>query len=242
MHSSLPQDLLLRVSKKNCLHRFIVRSYTGRSYPKKEYLRCKLIRGHKKAIRALNLNKPAKAGLAKFNLSNHKAGQIWSEFSKIYQNNSEFFLDKSRTEAGPLTDGKTKRNDFGLPVTRSFNDSFCKYYFEYECIRKSFVLFVQLVFCDFDIKELSQKFNFDCCGNQKHEISCFEKWLSLKEYITGIMMVGVERQPVVKYAQFDSLPNFLTIHDFGDKHSDDDQSDVFCQRIVLMKQRMSDIN
>ena len=61
--------------------------------------------------------------------------------SEVFGANKEAIISSCKTEAGPLTDGKKKRVT-KTGVQKSFNDKFCKEYFQHEAVRESFFYYL----------------------------------------------------------------------------------------------------
>ena len=95
--------------------------------------------------------------------------------TKLFNANKRLFCEVSKTEAGPYTDGKSKRKKSRVRIERSFNDAFCKNYFIHDIVRESFYLYTQLIFSEFDLPQLIEKFQFSCCQTKEHDIDCIEK-------------------------------------------------------------------
>lgn len=182
--------------------------------PKKEYLRCKLIRGHKRAIRQIKKGIIPKTTLHKFDLNNRKSLRIWNEMIKIFENHTQIFLEISKTESGPNTDGKAKRKSSSTKIEKSFNSAFCKKYFLHEEVRRSYFFYVQLLFVEFDIMTLISKFQFRCCREDVHSVNCIQNWIGLKNYITEEMIVELELIPFILDYYPVSLPSFIDLLEF----------------------------
>ncbi|OMJ79188.1 hypothetical protein SteCoe_20840 [Stentor coeruleus] len=176
--------------------------------PKKEYLRCKLIRGHKRAIRQLTKGIIPPATLHKFDINNSKALSIWERMKKIYDENIQFFVNLSKTEAGPKTDGKARRQVISENIQKSFNHKFCSDYFQPECVRESFYYYVLLIYAEFDIPLLIEKFQFFCCKDDGHSIKCIDKWMMLRDYITIFMFSELNLTPYIENTELISLPDY----------------------------------
>ncbi|OMJ87388.1 hypothetical protein SteCoe_10895 [Stentor coeruleus] len=176
--------------------------------PKKEYLRCKLIRGHKRAIRQLTKGVIPLATLHKFDINNTRALRIWERMRKIYDDNRCFFTEISKTEAGPNTDGKSKRQGDPDDNQKSFNLKFCQDYFLQECVRESFYFYALLIYSDFDINILIEKLQYFCCKENEHTIKCIEKWIMLREYITIYMFQELQLRPYREYTELISFPDY----------------------------------
>ena len=162
--------------------------------PKKEYLRCKLIRGHKRANRQIEKSiKPTKT-LHKFNPENPKAQSYWKKLTEIYFQNYETLGNTSLTISGPRTDGKHKRQYESSYMHNSFNEKFCQQYFKEVAVRKSFYYYVKLVFSEFNPETLCEKFEFRCCAGE-HFGECYQKWKGMKLYILNDMIRDLGWEP-----------------------------------------------
>ncbi|OMJ71960.1 hypothetical protein SteCoe_29694 [Stentor coeruleus] len=197
--------------------------------PKKEYLRCKLIRGHKRAIRQLTKGIIPTATLHKFDIKNSKALSIWEKMKKIYDDNIQFFVHLSKTEAGPKTDGKARRQVISESIPKSFNNNFCSEYFQPECVRESFYYYVLLIYAKFDAGLLIEKFQFFCCKDDDHSVKCIDKWMMLKDYITIFMFTELNLTPYKENTELISLPDykkFIILEDvFVDKKCNKSNTD-----------------
>ena len=89
----------------------------------------------------------------------------------------------ARTDSGPLTDGRSKRKKPAEDTQRTFNDNFCKEYFESEEVRRSWHMYIDLMFCQTSCNGLSEKLGILCCDEEDHSIECENKWSMMKEYL-----------------------------------------------------------
>ena len=152
--------------------------------PKKEYVRCKVIRGHKKLIRSLLENSIPKKGIAKFKLGCTFRGVPYRKFQDHLNENQKVLMEISFTESGPLTDGKhKKRSKEKNSYQSSFNNEFCAEYFENQVIRESFKLFCEIIFSKHNPKSLIKRLGFGCCNSGIHTLECYESWQCLKYYL-----------------------------------------------------------
>ncbi|OMJ86249.1 hypothetical protein SteCoe_12314 [Stentor coeruleus] len=149
--------------------------------PKKEYIRTKLIRGHKRAIRQAITNQFPKKTIHKVDELNKIQYDSW----EIFKNNAiklcPQIIELSKTENGPLTDGKNRRllektKDFHY---KTWNDYFVKDYFSNQYIRESFKLYIDVIFAVMDCDDLCTRFGFNCCQSEKHLTCCIEAWNEL---------------------------------------------------------------
>jgi hypothetical protein len=189
--------------------------------PKKEYLRCKLIRGHKRAIRQIISGMIPKATINKFETKDLKAYSTWVLLKKIVLANREIFSTLSKTEAGPLTDGRAKR--LPRPETnspKSFNFNFSKNYFSIPTARESFFTYINLIFVNFNPEALCKKFDFYCCRFEIHNIECMEKWNELYKYITQDMLEELSLEPFIATNKFLNLPKYSIFSNFLNTDND----------------------
>jgi len=155
--------------------------------PKKEYLRCKLIRGCKKFMRHLAQKKdPHK--ITKFKKTTPKIKRIWEKMQKFREFNLETLEEFSKTDT-TLSD----------EVYKSYNSKFCSRFFENLLVRKVFRQYIKLLFVDFEVNRLEKEFNFSCCVERKHDDFCLFAWEELKKYILSEMVdevLGIEEKVV----------------------------------------------
>lgn len=170
--------------------------FTKRKHPKKEYLRCKVIRGHKRALRQAFANKIPIATIHKVNILEKSEREAWVKFKDHANLNKNQLFSRSKTENGPITDGVSKRNQqeiISSSIQKSFNDSFCRYYFT-QVIIDSFKLYIDVVFATFEAKNLEKRFEMKCCEENEekvHDSECIEKWETLKKYLIEDMLVDL---------------------------------------------------
>ena len=139
--------------------------------PKKDYMRCKMIRGHKRATRQLLKGIiPKKTYLHRFDIDDMRSLKIWLEIKSIVEKNLQVFTKISKTISGP----KTGKNSEAESIEKSFNLSFCFNYFSDENIRLSYYYYIQLIFSNFDLNVLCDKFQFKCCLKNRHNIECIQ--------------------------------------------------------------------
>ena len=127
--------------------------------PKKEYIRCAMIRAHKKAVRQLK--------------TLQEGQDLWNAFHQASQ--SPIVHELAQTKKGPVTDGSSG-------VYKSFNNKFCQDYFATEEMRRSYSLFVDYFFAGREPSALCKKFRIRCCPNS-HGIVCVELWDTFKHYV-----------------------------------------------------------
>ncbi|OMJ95163.1 hypothetical protein SteCoe_1537 [Stentor coeruleus] len=182
--------------------------------PKKEYVRCKVIRGHKKMIRNIIDNKFPTKGIIKINSKDKKQLQLYRFFQDHYADHASDLDEISKTESGPLTDGKARRKNSKtkLDTENSFNNTFCKEYFTSQSVRESFCIFIELVFTKIDPDCLKERFGFSCCQGRLHNLDCYDKWMILKFYLQDEMFVTLDYcKPDINIENNDLLPSISSI-------------------------------
>ncbi|OMJ68761.1 hypothetical protein SteCoe_33702 [Stentor coeruleus] len=157
--------------------------------PKKEYIRCKIIRGQKRAIRHALNNKIPTTTLHKVNHLNPNEIQAWNNFVLDIIKNSDTFIKISKTENGPKTDGAAKRKNkehfVSSKIQKTFNDHFCKGYFFNPLVLENYKLYIDVIFALNEPENLVKRFDFSCCRsrNISHFPDCYIKWENLKQYL-----------------------------------------------------------
>ncbi|OMJ67672.1 hypothetical protein SteCoe_35089 [Stentor coeruleus] len=216
---SMNRYLLLENIKENekvdvfVLRNFISDKFSTPKPPKKEYLRCKIIRGHKRAMRQIIKGKTPKATLHKFSTDDFRSLDVWRCLKVVINQNPNLFMDCSNTVSGPKTDGQAKRKN-SEGIEKSFNIAFCSNYFSHEEVRESYYYYIQLLFTNFDLKVLCEKFNFKCCNGDPHKINCVEKWVMLKEYLEYHMIKELDLEPFVLDLSVSGLPSYEVVNEF----------------------------
>ncbi|OMJ86329.1 hypothetical protein SteCoe_12180 [Stentor coeruleus] len=153
--------------------------------PKKEYVRTKLIRGHKRAQRqCLQELKPEKT-IHKINQNNKHQLKSWDAFKNHVISLSDVIKETSKTENGPLTDGRNRRflDSINKDVPKTCNDEFVKDYFKSIYMRESFKLYINVIFSGQKPKDLCERFGFSCCNRSNHLARCKEIWAELYEQL-----------------------------------------------------------
>ena len=123
----------------------------------------------------------------------------------IYRKNPDEISSASRTDSGPLTDGKTKRTSKREKEHKSFNNEFCRDFFKSENMKKAFCLLIDLIYSAFDAETLCKKFKFRCCS-KNHSDECCHKWVELRDYFTNLYFPELElqRSPLLIYSNNES--------------------------------------
>lgn len=175
--------------------------------PKKEYVRCMLIRGHKRMIRQSKKLTPPKKTLNKVNVYNFEQVDCWNSLCENVKENREILEEIAKTEKGPATDGKAKRGTSEKPE-RSFNNGYCREYFASAEVEYSYRMYVDVLFTENDLNAMCNKFKITCCNPEmNHDVEvCKVKWASLREYLKFILIEELrENSDLAKGADEESL-------------------------------------
>ncbi|CAG9332021.1 unnamed protein product [Blepharisma stoltei] len=181
------------------------------SPPKKEYLRCKLIRGFKRAIRQIRKNVLPSKTLNRIRGNPYNALRVWQALAGCYEKYMTVLEPLSCTEKGPKTDGKLKKRIRGRYLEKSFNSTFCIEFFSHIGVRESFYYYVEFLFADLNPEVLCDKFDFMCCKGF-HSPECVEKWLLIKKYMNCYMIQDLGLEPWFPQNHSNSfLPSIFTV-------------------------------
>jgi hypothetical protein len=155
--------------------------------PKRDDFRTMIIRGHKRGIRqCLKGVLPLKT-VNKINIRNHAQVDAWEACCVYNIQNKARLAHLAKTENGPLTEAKKKRessiDNVSIEKSKTFNDHHCKQYFQSEIVRKSFELYINCIFSENNCDLLSKKFGFNCCVDGVHTNYCYEKWQCLHDQL-----------------------------------------------------------
>lgn len=153
--------------------------------PKKEYIRTKLIRGHKRAQRQCFQKFNPDKTIHKIDPNNKYQLKSWEIFKNHVTNFADTIREMSKTENGPLTDGKNRRllDSISRDVPKTCNDEFVKEYFKSAYMRESFKLYINVIFARQTPKELCERFGFNCCDGSNHLAMCKEIWAELYDQL-----------------------------------------------------------
>ncbi|CAG9314088.1 unnamed protein product [Blepharisma stoltei] len=205
--SSIVEDLVWEVKrpgrKKEPDSELLSRFKTKKGIPpKKEYLRCKLIRGHKKLNRQIQSGNLSSKHICAFKQESQRGLLIWNRLQQHFFANRNVLEVESQTESGPTTDGKKKRRKIDKATQKSFNAAFIRHYFNHEATKVSFYYYIELIFLDLDPGILCQKFQFQCCQSENHFDACRESWIALKSYLQRTMLTDLGIPPYIPKDEF----------------------------------------
>ena len=145
----------------------------SRKCPKKEYYRIKLIRTWKKNLRKI----------IKSEENNQIIFPIYDPFYLHYFENKARLVSIANTKNGPQAKAKNKKiSKSDSQEAKSFNNKFVAGMFMDQACLESFRLYVISEFKGKDCEELSNRFDFMCCKNNKHGKVCQDLWNKLMKF------------------------------------------------------------
>ena len=166
-------------------------------HPKHEYYLAMMIRACKKAVRiaySCNSTIPS-GGLFKHLYKNPEAVRKWANFEEYVLQHPEL-MPVAKTEAGPATDGKSKRLTEEDSEFHSFNKKYIQHHFTQEAVRTAHYYCTEMIFegnCD----QLCESMKFKCHLRGTHTKECEKKWRGLKTYTQGGMIREVGWEPFI---------------------------------------------
>ena len=175
-----PETLLLAKFRNNKLRKGQANA------PKKEYLRVKVIRGLKRAIREVTSGRPPSR--KKLHNPAPSASLHWTIFSDFIIANSGFPRLAATCE-GPATEGKTYRIATGEKY-RCYNNQCCKDFFDSQLVRQAYHLYLELIFANAEDRDLAEKFGFTAIGKSKEERMA--AWNELRSYLSVALLAELE--------------------------------------------------
>lgn len=158
---------------------------------KKEYLRAHIIRKHKKLLRLAFSAKRKNINDAQIKKKLYLYKNHIDIFNVHAIENKGILIKYSKTEEGPLTDGKTKNKSNNFE--RSYNTSFCIRYFQVPEVVASFLLMIDILFADRNPDGLCKIFKYYCCGKKEHSRNCLDSWELLFEFYTVHFLAEIEK-------------------------------------------------
>ncbi|OMJ84369.1 hypothetical protein SteCoe_14521 [Stentor coeruleus] len=180
-----------------------------RKFPKKEYIRCKLIRGHKRVLRQIMANETYVKDLIE-NTNYHSCKQVyWGLLVNTFLKYKNILSEIIPVEVGPVNEIMKRKKMRIEHLKRSFNAEFCQDYLEKIETRESYFYYVEFLFSDFDCEKLIKRFGFKCCNKEEHDSSCSLKWLLLKNYCSSIVLEDIDIEPYTPEEKFLPLPSIF---------------------------------
>lgn len=189
-----------------------------RKFPKKEYIRCKLIRGHKRILREIQAKENVPESLLQENSYSECKYHYWTCLVESFLKHREKFLEIMSVDAGPVNVMMKKRNISTENLKRSFNADFCRDYLAEEETRKSYSLFINFLFCDLDCKRLNKRFGFRCCTSVNHKHLCQYKWSLMKKFCERIVLEDIGIQPYELPLEYKPVPSITFTNDYVNRN------------------------
>lgn len=181
-----------------------------RKYPKKEYIRCKLIRGHKRVLRTMIENHNTIDQLHEIDsASSSSKVYYWNLLLSSYLQYPKIFEEISPVEVGPVNKQMKKKNLDLNNIKRSFNKEFCQEYFSNPQIKESYHNYINYIFSDLDIESQIKYFGFKCCSSSSHTESCIFKWTILKRYCLNTILQDISIVSHTGAASYAPLPSLI---------------------------------
>ena len=207
--STLTKNINSRKVKAETKIRSQFISKGSRKFPKKEYIRCKLIRGHKRILRQITANEAYIKDLLE-NSNENEPKQIYLRLLvSCFLANKNILSELIPVEMGPVNEVMKKKNMKVDHLKKSFNGDFCREYLEKIETRESYYYYIEFLFSDFKCSKLIKKFGFKCCLQENHTQACYLKWLLLKKYCSHLILEDLDIVPYTPEFRNLPLPSIL---------------------------------
>ena len=177
-------------TKIRCL--FLSKGY--RKFPKKEYIRCKLIRGHKRILRDIQLKLNSLDSFLEAELSASRRFYL-AVLINSFLESQEVLERLIPVDAGPVNVMMKKRNIETENLKRSFNADYCREYLDCEETKRSYSNYIDYVFAELECSALIKRFGFRCCTSTNHKNNCIAKWMLLKKYCCKLILEDIGIAP-----------------------------------------------
>ena len=179
-------------TKIRCL--FLSKGY--RKFPKKEYIRCKLIRGHKRILRDIQLKFNSLDSFLEAEESLSRRFYLASLITS-YLERKELFEKIIPVDAGPVNVMMKKRNVDTDSLKRSFNADYCREYLDCQEAKKSYSVYIDYLFAELEYSALIKRFGFRCCTSAIHKNNCIAKWILMKKYCCKLILEDIGVDPYI---------------------------------------------
>ena len=183
----------------------------SRKFPKKEYIRCKLIRGHKRVLRQIMLKELSQQDLQDSTMHPSSRQYYWNLLIGSFTQNRETFSEIIPVEMGPVNEIMKRKKMKTDHLKRSFNAEFCKDYLMKPETRESYFYYIEFLFSDFDCENFIKRFGFKCCANGEHKSECYMKWLLLKKYCSSLVLEDINVTPFQGEGKNLPLPSLVEL-------------------------------
>lgn len=165
--------------------------------PKHEYYLAMIIRALKKGVRVANSsgNTIPSSGVFKHLSKNPKAERKWAVFGDYVVQHPEL-KPAAKTEAGPNTDGKSKRSAEADSEFPSFNKKYIQHHFSSRAVRTAHYYITEVMF-EGSCEQRCERMRFRCHQGGMHTEECEMKWKDLKTYTQDGMVREVGWEPFI---------------------------------------------
>jgi hypothetical protein len=180
-----------------------------RKFPKKEYIRCKLIRGHKRLLRKIMIHEAFVKELRESMCCEYSQRVYFNLLADSFLKYKNTLVDLIPVEMGPVNEIMKKKKMKLDHLEKSFNGNFCKEYFNKIETRESYYYYIEYLFSDFDCTKFIKKFGFKCCNDINHSINCYLKWALLKKYCSEIVLEDLNIEPYFPEPSYLPIPSFF---------------------------------
>ncbi|OMJ70990.1 hypothetical protein SteCoe_30917 [Stentor coeruleus] len=134
--------------------------------PRKEYIRCSILRKLIKLIRSVMKNM-IKTSLHPINI----------EILKLISANMDESKMMIKKDSLPYIENHTNTK------FRSYNDAFCKQFFSRPLARELYKLYIEYLFIARNEEQRNKDLSVFCCDKTKNDHDCSAKWEKLKELL-----------------------------------------------------------
>ena len=210
---SATKEVSIRKVKAESKIRSLFYSVGARNFPKKEYIRCKLIRGHKRALRSLLEKVAISEGVENVDTFPTSKLYYWGLIEELFFRNQDYFQDIIPVEVGPINELMKRKKMKVDHLKRSFNAEFCRDYLAKQETRESYSYYIEYLFSEINCEKLIKIFGFRCCQKEIHRNSCYLKWVILKKYCSKTILEDIKIVPYQSKPDFYPLPLLSSIQD-----------------------------
>lgn len=170
-------------------------SREGNKSPKREFFNAFIIRCVGRFCRYLVLGTIPKNTSIKIDRNDTSQCSLWEEGLKLYRYHKEMIEEISKISEILSGQGIDIKNGYQPLPVKSFNNSFCKGFFQNPIAKNVFKLILMIFFTDISSEGLAKRFRFKCCKNPTHDSVCNTKWWNFEKYMKESYLkdLGVEK-------------------------------------------------
>ncbi|OMJ74804.1 hypothetical protein SteCoe_26179 [Stentor coeruleus] len=181
-----------KIQFNNILKAFFLRD--GNNCPKREIFNAFIIRNICRFCRCLLIGKIPKKTAIKIDHNDTSQCLVWEEGLKLHRCQREMVEEISKIPKNLSSKQIEHRNSGKMIKAKSFNNSFCKDFFQKPVAKSIFSILLMIFFTDITSEGLVNRFQFKCCKNSNHNDICKKKWWDLEKYMKESYLkdLGVE--------------------------------------------------